>query len=60
MAMNGYNMTLVILTILLTGMLICLHICVSSKHYTLTNLMKSAFYIMLFLTQAVTRSALIL
>lgn len=51
MTKNEYGTVLVALTILLIDMLICLHIRMSNKRQALANRMKSAPYIMLFLTQ---------
>lgn len=60
MTKNEYGTVLVALTILLIDMLICLHIRMSNKRQTLANRMKSAPYIMLFLTQTVAHLTLAL
>lgn len=60
MTKNEYGTVLVALTILLIGMLICLHIRMSNKRQALANRMKSALYIMLFLAQTVARLTLAL
>lgn len=60
MTKNEYGTVLVALTILLIDMLICLHIRMSNKRQALANRMKSAPYIMLFLTQTVAHLTLAL
>lgn len=53
MTKNEHDTVLAALTILLINMLIFSHIRMSSKHQTLANPRKLAFYIMLFLAQVV-------